>query len=391
MNIFTETRATLRHLGCAIVVTAACMVCAPAFGQMDPGDAPQQVDVSVKIIEFQSGKDVETGFSAYFAQRAANRHYGRVSSGPGAITSADLTFPTSTAAGITVFLDRISAWNYGDIEITLQALVDENRAYILSRPQALIPVGHPTPTNLGTVQKIPYENTVVVGNTPTQITAFRDTGVDLQLLSPQVYDVDGDWTTRQDSYIQLNVTAAVKEEGQRVTVALDSNLAGGNFAQAQNRITVPEFVSRSITTTVWVRDGQVLVLGGLYRNTSSRTLRSMPWLNQAEDVALGLAERAVPGNALGSPVSATLGNRRVSDSRRELVFMIKADVWYPAFTIFDEHGFDPMAGEEGPRSPVAIVTEIVEALTGVPQAVGEGLSVRQQDQLGRDLGGRSQE
>ena len=374
----------------ALVV--AGLLALPAGAQMDPGDAPEQVDVSVKIIEFQSGKDVETGFSAYFAQRAANRPYGRVSSGPGAITSADLTFPSSTAAGITVFLDRITAWDYGNIEITLQALVDENRAYILSRPQALIPVGSGTPTNLGTVQKIPYENTVVVGNTPTQITAFRDTGVDLQLEAPQVYDVDGDWTTRNDSYIQLEVTAAVKEEGQRVTVALDANLAGGNFAQAQNRITVPEFVSRSITTTVWVRDGQVLVLGGLFRNTGSRTLRTMPWLNQAENVTLGLAERAVPGNVLGSPVSSTLGNRRLSESRRELVFMIKADVWYPAFTVFDEHGFDPMAmDDDAPKSPVSIVTDIVEAITGVPQAVGEGLSVRQQDQLGRDLGGRPQE
>jgi Flp pilus assembly secretin CpaC len=367
------------------------LLAVPAGAQMDPGDAPEQVDVSVKIIEFQSGKDVETGFSAYFAQRAQMRPYGRVSSGPGAITSADLTFPSSTAAGITVFLDRISAWNYGDIEITLQALVDENRAYILSRPQALIPVGNPTPTNLGTVQKIPYEKTVVVGNTPTQITDFRNTGVDLQLSAPQVYDEDGNWTTRQDSYIQLVVNAEVKEEGQRVTIALDSQLAGGNFAQAQNRLTVPEFVSRSISTTVWVRDGQVLVLGGLYRNTGSRTLRTMPWLNQAEDVALGFAERAVPGNVLGSPVSSTLGNRRTSDSRRELVFMIKADVWYPAFTVFDEHGFDPFMDAEAPKSPVAIVTDIVEALTGVPQAVGEGLSVRQQDQLGRDLGGRSQE
>jgi len=242
------------------------------------------------------------------------------------------------------------------------------------------------------VQKIPYEKTVVVGNTPTQITEFRNTGVDLQLQAPIVHDEDGDWTTRQDSYIQLIVNAEVKEEGQRVTIALDSQLAGGNFAQAQNRITVPEFVSRSITTTVWVRDGQVLVLGGLYRNTGSRTLRTMPWLNQAEDVALGFAERAVPGNVLGSPVSSTLGNRRTSDSRRELVFMIKADVWYPAFTIFDEHGFGPVTdAADGPRSPVGIVTDIVEAITGVPQAVGEGLSVRQQDQLGRDLGGRTQE
>ncbi len=346
-------------------------------------DSPQQVSVSVKILEFQNSRDLQTGFSAYFNQRDVIRPYGRVSSNKGAITSADLTFPTSTAAGLSVFLDRISIAE-GDIEVVLQALEDENRASILSRPKAMVPVaaldsGVP-PTQLGTIQNVPFENTVVIGNTAVQVTEFRDTGVDLTLQVPQVYDEDGDWvSTMNDSFIRLVVKASVREEGQRVSIALDDQLAAGaNFQQAQNAIRVPEFVSRSIETEVWVRNGQVLVLGGLYRNTKTKSLSTVPWLSQAEDVAVGLAETAIPGNFIGSPLTATLGNREVSEDRRELVFMIKANVWRPAFSIGEEMDFedieDEAPEEEEAKSPADIVTGIIGTITEVPKAVGEGIT-----------------
>jgi len=298
------------------------------------------------------------------------------------ILPADWTFPTSTAAGLSVFLDRISIAE-GDIEMVLQALEDENRASILSRPKAMVPVaaadsGIP-PTQLGTIQNVPFENTIVIGNTAVQVTEFRDTGVDLTLQVFQVYDEDGDPDTKTDSFIELKVTASVREEGQRVSIALDDQLAAGtNFQQAQNAIRVPEFVSRSIETTVWVRNGQVLVLGGLYRNTKTKSLSTVPWLSQAEDVAVGLAERAVPGSFIGSPLSATIGNREVSEDRRELVFMIKADVWRPSYTIGETMDFDDIEAEEvepeEEKSPTDIVTDIVDAITDVPKAVGEGIS-----------------
>ena len=43
----------------------------------------KQVNVAVKIIEFQTSKGSESGLSAYFKQRNEPRPYGRVSSGNG--------------------------------------------------------------------------------------------------------------------------------------------------------------------------------------------------------------------------------------------------------------------------------------------------------------------
>ncbi len=335
-------------------------------------EAPKQVNVSVKVVEFQTVKSVETGFSAFFARRNKERLYGRVTSGNGAIRTADLTFPTDSGnrlEGLTVFLDNIST-GYGDIEMVLQALVDENRAYILSRPKAMVMIGAERPgTVIKTVREIPYEDTTVVGATVVQATSFRDTGVALTLKVPKVTDDDGNWATLEDTYVNLQVQAEVKELGSRIVIALDDRLAGAN------QITAPVFITRSITTDVWVRNGQVLVLGGLYRNTKQKSIETVPWLTQAEDVAVGVAENFIPGNFIGAPISATVGHREADEGRRELVFFIKSELWRPAIVVADEHGFVDLGDEIAPSkiSPKGLLTDILEGVADIPQNLGEAI------------------
>lgn len=318
---------------------------------------PKQVIVSVKIIEFQATKGVETGFSAYFKRTVKHLPFGQVSS----INTADLTFPTGTAAGLTVFLDKIT-FNEGALELVIQALVDENKAFILSKPRAMVMVGEARPTVIQTTQQIPYENTVVVGSTAVQVTAFEDTGVSLEISVPEITDDDGNWNTRNDSYIRLDVKASVREEGQRIVVALDDQLAGGGaFSEARNAITVPEFISRSIDTHVWVGDGQVLMLGGLYSNRESRSITTVPWLPKADDVISGAFDQVVGGGFAAAPLSTTLGNRDMRESRRELVFLIKSEVWRPSFTLSDDFGFREVQPPSIPPAPANAVTTIESA------------------------------
>lgn len=332
---------------------------------------PHQVSVSVKIVEFQTAKDVETGFSAYFKQRNDIRAWGRVSSGNGNVRSADITFPTGRPGSITVFLDQISN-SYGDFEFVLQALVDQNRAFILSQPKAMVTVGSAVPTTIKTTQKLPYENTVVVGATAVQTTSFRETGVDLTVTAPAVVDDDGNFDTTGDTYIQLGVNAAVIEEGQRITVALADTSQTGILGQGSNAIQVPELVSRSVLTNVWVKHGQVLLLGGLYRNTKNKSVSTLPWLTQGEDVLMGLAESAIPGaSGIGAPLTTSLGNRNVQEGRRELVFLIKAELWKPAYTVATGMGFEPAEGaEEGQKKSL---TGVFQEISEIPQGIVEGI------------------
>lgn len=325
---------------------------------------PEQVVVSVKIIEFQATKGVETGLSAFFSD-AGRGPAGEVLPADGGIGTVDLTFPTTTAAGITVFLDQISIGG-GELEVILQALVDENRAFILSRPHAMVKVGAATPTIVETTQRIPYETTRVVGSTTVQVTEFEDTGVRLGVLVPEIIDDDGNWNTHDDTYVRLAVHAEVKEEGQRIVIALDDQLATSSqsFSEGENAITVPEFISRSINTQVWVRHGQVLLLGGLYRNSESKSIATAPLVAQVENAAVGAIQGLASGNIGATPLSATLGSRKADETRRELVFLIKAEAWRPAFSISDELGFVQQEANKR-RSPADVIADVAQGLVGI--------------------------
>lgn len=297
---------------------------------------PEQVVVSVKIIEFQATKGLETGLSAYFKKLPRPQPFGNVSLSGNAINNADLTFPSSTAAGVTVFLDRISM-SEGDMEVVLQALADENKAEILVRPRAVVKV--PGATTLTTSAQIPYETTQVVGATTVQAVEFKPTGVVLTLNAVDIADDDGDYSTKEDMYVRLKIDAQIAEEGQRIVVALDDQLAASGNSD-QGAITVPEFIKRQINTEVWLPEGEILILGGLYRNSENKTLSTLPFLNQGENFLTGVLDSIIPGNSLSAPLTSTIGNRRREETRRELVFLLKAEIWSPSLSLGNDLGLD---------------------------------------------------
>lgn len=344
------------------ILIAMALCCAAAGGEQEQ----QQVNVSVKVVEFQTNHLLETGLSAYFKHRERPQPYGRVASRNGTLESADFTFPITDSA-ITVILDRIST-SYGDMELALQALQTQGRASILSRPKAMVQVGQETPTIIETTRDIPYEDTVVVGATAARVTNFRPTGVSLSVLANQIVDDDGDPHTTDDTYIQLSLTAMVSEKGSPVSVALDEIIGG-------ETIEVPEFISRSVTTTVWVRHGEVLILGGLYLKKKSKDLSTLPWLAQGEDFANNLVQRAIPFALPQVPVAATMGKQNTQEVRRELAFLIKAEMWRPAFTVADDFGFIEEEQESRKRkSPTDLITGVIGGIADIPQGIVQGIT-----------------
>ena len=139
----------------------------------------------------------------------------------------------NTSSAITVFLDNITT-GYGDIEIVLQALVDQNRAFILSQPKAMVTVGGTVPTIIKTTQQIPYEDTVVVGTTAVQTTSFRETGVEMTVTAPEITDDDGNLETNDDTYVRL----AVGRDLDDVTGFRHSFKGDGEQIKTETRIDV---------------------------------------------------------------------------------------------------------------------------------------------------------
>ena len=335
-----------------LMLAGALLLCAV---QTAHGQEPKQVNVAVKIIEFQTTDDLETGFSAYFKNRLEPRPYGHVVAGQeSGVDSLALTFPNTTSTGLSVFLDNLTN-NWADVEMVLQALVEQGKAFILSQPKVLVPVAAAVPTVIKTSQDVPYENTIVIGASAVQTTAFKPTGVAMTVSALEVADDDANPRTTEDTFIKLKLTAEINEEGQRIAVALDQRTGSGSILNQQSTaISVPEFVSRSVDTTVWVRNGQVLMMGGLFRNNKTTNLSTLPWLPQTEGVVNNVISRLVPfAENPQVPMSASIGNNNKGASRRELVFMIKADLWSKTFTVADEFGFaaedQPKEGQEGDK------------------------------------------
>jgi len=132
----------------------------------------------------------------------------------------------------------------------------------------------------------------------------------------------------------------------------------------------------------------VLILGGLYRNSETRSLTTVPWLTQAEDLAIGLAERAVPGNTLFSPLSSTFGNRSTTETRRELVFLIKSEIWDPSRTFSSDFGFDDEEDGKGRKSATDAMKDILEGIKELPQGFSESLTGdSEDDSIDSNLGG----
>lgn len=84
---------------------------------------------------------------------------------------------------------------------------------------------------------------------------------------------------KRDIGILLNVTPSVGEDHKTITLILAPEVSQfSQFRDLGGGVTVPEFTSSRLTTSIVVEDGQTVVLGGLMKDTSSETVTKVPVL-----------------------------------------------------------------------------------------------------------------
>jgi type II secretory pathway component GspD/PulD (secretin) len=246
--------------------------------------------VETIVLEYSSTSLFDFGMSGVFARFAVPPG----STGSGTVSLADLAFPSlnATGLGLEMFLDNITIGE-GEFEFLIQALEQDERIEILSRPRVSLEKGD-TQAVVQTVERVPYETTKVVGTTTVQVTEFKDTGVTLQVTLKDILE---------DGYVDLQVHAAVIAAGPRLSVALASEPAEGAV------LLVPEFFDRSVDTRVTVGDRQVLVLGALLSTEKSTSRRGLPILGE-----IPLLEHL-------------FSSRRNEETYRELIFLLKPTIY----------------------------------------------------------------
>lgn len=142
-----------------------------------------------------------------------------------------------------------------DISIFLRLLDQVTDTTILSNPKILALNRQPARVLVG--KRVGYLNTTSTETSTTQTVEFLDTGTQLYFRP----FVSSEGEVRME--LKPQVSAA------EIRTVTDANGAA---------VTIPDEVTQELTTNVNVKDGQTIVLGGLFTETTSFTRRQVPWL-----------------------------------------------------------------------------------------------------------------
>jgi general secretion pathway protein D len=232
---------------------------------------PKQILIEAAITEVTLTDDLAYGVQWNYSNASGSTQLGYAATGFGPPQTT--TFP-----GLSFFTAGPS------ISATLTALQQHTNVKVVSAPKLLVlnnqtaslQVGNQVPTQTGSTQG--------VGGTTTSIT-YADTGIILKI-TPRV---------NANGVVQLDVAQEV------------SNVSAGSGGSTIESIT-PTISTRKISTTVEVKDGQVIALGGLFSDTKTVTKNGIPLLSQ------------IP------VIGGLFGSRGVNDTRTELIVLLKPHV-----------------------------------------------------------------
>lgn len=224
-------------------------------------DAPRkQVLVTAVVAEVSLGRLLQTGanFQALSSSGILSTFNGGVSEEGLLSFLASGNFVIGTAGGGT----RTINVNGRDVNVPeffgfITAEKQNSDFNLISAPRVLTEDHKEAEINVGDVVPFPTGAQFNAFGQPTVTYDYRDVGIKM-LVTPHV---------SQGDIIKLEID----QEIQEVTDFLEQNLGGTGF-------TVPLISNRNVRTTISVRDGQTLMIGGLISKRTTETLRKVPIL-----------------------------------------------------------------------------------------------------------------
>ncbi|MCH8004934.1 MAG: hypothetical protein IH888_01735 [Planctomycetes bacterium] len=142
-----------------------------------------------------------------------------------------------------------------DVSVFLKVLDQVNDTKVLARPKIMVLNRQRAEVEVG--RRVGFLQTTSNQNTTTQTVAFLETGINLSV-RPFI---------SKNGMIRLELSPRVSDFVLRDVLDLN-----------ENTVTIPDELTNELTTNVRVRDGQTLVLGGLFRESTTITRRQIPLL-----------------------------------------------------------------------------------------------------------------
>lgn len=145
---------------------------------------------------------------------------------------------------------------YKNLNTTIKWLITANDAKVLSAPNLVVSLG--ATASIVTGQDIPIQTIQVVSGSTTTSTKFKRVGVTLNV-TPNIIN---------DNSVNLTVNPQVSNV-QRYE----------NIQQNEGTYPVPVISIRNIQTELTLKDGQIVMLGGLYSHTEKDNEDRVPFLS----------------------------------------------------------------------------------------------------------------
>lgn len=176
-----------------------------------------------------------------------------------------------------------------DVAVFLRVLDEVTDTTILSNPKILALNRQSSRVLVG--RKVGYLSTTSTDTATTQTVQFLDTGTQLYFRPT----VSNDGMIRME--LKPQVSEAVIREMQDATGAA---------------VTIPDEITNELTTNVMVRDGQTIVLGGLFRESTVSGRKQVPFLGDIP--IIGYAFRGQDDNIQRNEIIFMVTPRKVDDT-----------------------------------------------------------------------------
>jgi type II secretory pathway component GspD/PulD (secretin) len=220
---------------------------------------PPQVEIEARVIEILESNGFEFGFElsmdrAPAGDTALRGYDGRFNSNSFLESLANQASPfQGSSLTFAAVGDVIEEW--GDFEYVIHALETEGYAEIISEPRVVCRSGQKAIIRVNT--KLPIQDFILQSTNNVRITTrYENVGVNLEV-TPHVVGRDA-------------ITVEVAPKVSNVVRFVINPSAGG--------IPVPVIAERSASTRVDVRNGELLVIGGLLDRQSRTDDRGIPIL-----------------------------------------------------------------------------------------------------------------
>jgi general secretion pathway protein D len=245
-----------------------------------------QILVEAKIVEVFLSDGMDRNFSATFNRYDADQN---LTSTTGlAMASPGQTAATAGQGGTMNWYPYISGVlgeNNKNFNLAVQWLLTATDAQILSSPNLVVGLG--TTASIVTGEDIPIQNSTIVSGSVSTSTTYKRTGVTLSV-TPKLINEDT---------VSLQVNPQVSNVKRQETII-----------QGDVESTVPVLAVRNIDTELALKDGQIIILGGLYLNNETESSERVPFLSDLPFIG------------------ELFTGKNVTKSRTQLLFFLKVNI-----------------------------------------------------------------